>query len=58
MIFYFYKNTDQISKDNSIDKSQSLTSNNTLNNDYYKNERKKFYERNKIKFTNKKIKFI
>ena len=55
MIFDLYKNTDQFSKDNSIDKSQSLTSNNTLNNDYYKNERKKFYERNKINISNNKL---
>ena len=51
IIFDLYKNTDKFSKDNSFDKSQSLLSNDSLNKEFYKNEKKKFYERNKINIT-------
>ena len=52
MIFDFYKNKDnQTIKDNSIDKSETLMSDNTFMRSGYSNQWKKFYERNRSNFT-------
>jgi len=52
MIFDFYKNKDnQTIKDNSIDKSETLMSDNTFMRSGYSNQRKKLYERNSPNFT-------
>ena len=52
MIFDFYKNKDnQTIKDTSIDKSETLMSDNTFMRSGYSNQRKKLYERNRDNFT-------